>query len=177
MKKLFQWRMPPDYLREVRDATPFKSFLKCLISGLLFGAFASFCLSYLLWKTRSPFPMELLYFGFGVVFVATILRYLLMPYFSPSVVLLNENIYLKYERTTYKYQFANITECRMQSVVGKTSHYTLLSVKSDLTNEPAFFRRRLNEKIKIGIPDSINLGQVEQILRSGGVKVLNDSFK
>ena len=172
MKKLFRWRMPPDYLRELRDAKPLKSLISCLISGLLFGAFASLILSYFLWKLRSPFPMMLVFIGAGIALVSTILRYWLMPYFSPSVVLLNESIYLQYGRSTFKYRFANITECRMRKVIGKTAHYLLLTVKSNLENESPLLRWRLSERIEIGIPDSIDCGQVEQILRNGGVNVI-----
>jgi hypothetical protein len=179
MKELLKWRMPPDYLRELRNATPLKSLVSCLISGVFYGVFVALFFSYLLWKPHQFFSPELLFIALGVVFAGTIIRYLLLPYFSPSVVLLNESIYLQYGgsgikvgNSTYKYRFANISECRMRRVEGKTSHYTLLSVTSNLKNEPAFFRWWLSEKIEIAIPDSVDGGQIAQILRTGGVNVV-----
>jgi hypothetical protein len=174
MTKLFQWRMPPDYLREVRDATPLKSLAVCLISGVYFGVSASLILSIFFWKIRTPFPMEIVFIGIGVAFISTILRYWLMPFFSPSVVLLSEGIYLQYGRRTHKYRFPNITECRLRRVIGKTTHYSLMTVKSNLENETPLFRWRLREKIDIGIPDSVDRGRVEKILQDSGVKVVSD---
>ena len=164
--------MPPDLLREKRDEKPLRSALSCLISGILFGLTVPLLLSLFVWKIRTPFPLYLVAIGIGVTVLSSILRYLCMPYFSPSVVLLNDNIYLQYGKSTYKYQFANIIECRMIPVIGKTSHYTLLRLRYNLENESAFFRMRLRERIDIGIPETIDRGKVEAILRAGGVDLV-----
>lgn len=172
MKESVKWRMPPEYLRLKRDARPLKSLVNCFLSAIFLGIFAFSGLSYFLWKPRQPFPLEIIFAAIGVVFVSTILRYWLMPFFSPSITLLNESLNLQHGRSTSRYRFENITECRMRRINGKTKGYTLMNVRSNLENETAFFRLRLREKIEIGIPDSIDTGQIIQMLRNGGVNVV-----
>jgi len=164
--------MPPDQLRERRDAEPVRSAISCMVSGSIFGVFTSLVLSLFFWKIRSPFPILLVEIGIGVAIVSSILRYWLMPYFSPSVVLLDESINLQFGRSTSRYRFANIVECRIRAVIGKNTHYSLLSIRSDLDNESFLFRFRLSKNVEIGVPETVDIEKVVQILRSGGVNIV-----
>ena len=164
--------MPPDLLRERRDEKPLRSAFSCLASGVVFGAFVSLLLSYFFWKLRSPFPLNLVLIGLGVAVVSTILRYWLMPFIGRTIVLLNDSIYIQYGKSISKYRFVNVTECRLRPVIGRTAHYHMLSIRSDLKKESPFLSWRLSENLNIGIPDSIDIKEVERILRAGGVEVV-----